>query len=304
MKRNANKWVRLLFGTSVASIALSVCLCVGSTFAWFQHSLSNESAIQIGTFNTRATISVAESKAKNATALSAADTILLPGAYDLSVRGTGNTPGYALIFLEAATSNFRKDVYYTPQLNNGTGYTYRIVLHEPTAIRVTSVWGAMEGDSPLKKDAVIWYGRPPVTKPAEEETAKTPSEEQTGGVTDAPLAESAQPAGGAEQPPASAEKAPVTVEKAPVTAEKVPASVEKAPASVEKAPVSVEKASVSVEKAPVSIEKVPAAVEKTPVSAEKIPASVDSPEKASASIAEAPAAVDAVGTSTSGDAPE
>ena len=300
MRRNANKWVRLLFGASVASIALSVCLCVGSTFAWFQHSLSNESTIQIGTFNVRATIGVAESKAKNATALSAADTILLPGAYDLSVRGTGNTPGYALIFLEAATSDFRKDAYYTPQLNNSTGYTYRIVLHEPTAVRVTPVWGKMEGDNPLKKDAIIWYGRPPVTKPPAEEETTVPSEEQTDNVTDTPLAENTQTV----QPAAGVEKAPVSVEKVPV-------SIEKAPVSVEKAPVSVEKAPVSIEKAPASIEKAPVSIEKAPVSAEKIPASVDSTEKASASIekapvsvAETPAAVSAGGTSTPGEAPE
>ena len=160
----------------------------------------------------------------------------------------GDTPGYALIFLEAATSDFCKDSYSTPQLNGGTGYTYRIVLHEPTAIRVTPVWGRMKGDAPLEEDKIIWYGRPPVVERTEEE--------QTGNVTDTPLAEGTQtalPADGVETTPTVAEKAPVSVEKAPVSMEKVPVSVEKAPVSIEKAPVPVEKVPVSIEKAPVSI---------------------------------------------------
>ena len=192
MRKNANKWVRLMFGASALSMVLSVCLCVGSTYAWFQDSLGSKNTITIGTFRTVATVGLSE--ARSVTHLSAADTIFPAGSYDLSVRGVGNTPGYALIFLEAATSDFRKDSYYTPQLNGGTGYTYRIVLHEPTAIRVTPVWGRMEGDAPLKEDKIIWYGRPPVVEQPEEEQTQSAAPDQTGGVTATPPTESAETA--------------------------------------------------------------------------------------------------------------
>ncbi len=186
MKRKTNK---LVLAAGVLSMVLSACLCVGSTYAWFNHSLGSENTIKIGTFRTVATAGLSE--AKSSTPLSSADTIFSPGSYDLSVRGVGDTPGYALIFLEAATSDFRKDVYYTPQLNGGTGYTYRIVLHEPTAICVTPVWGRMEGDAPLEEDKIIWYGRPPVVEQPEEQ-AQSDAPDQTGGVTATPPTESAE----------------------------------------------------------------------------------------------------------------
>lgn len=188
MKRKTNKLNRTALAAGVLSMVLSVCLCVGSTYAWFNHSLGSENTITIGTFGTVATVGLSE--ARSSTPLSSADTIFPAGSYDLSVRGVGNTPGYALIFLEAATSDFRKDTYYTPQLNNGTGYTYRIVLHEPTAIRVTPVWGRMEGDAPLKEDKIIWYGRPPIVEQPEEEQTQSAAAEQSGGVSATPSTES------------------------------------------------------------------------------------------------------------------
>lgn len=190
MKGKTNKLTRTVLAIGVLSMVLSACLCVGSTYAWFNHSLGNENTIKIGSFGVRATAGLSE--AKSSTPLSSADTILSPGSYDLSVRGVGDTPGYALIFLEAATSDFRKDAYYTPQMNGGTEYTYRIVLHEPTAIRVTPVWGRMEGDTPLKEDKIIWYGRPPVVEQPEEEQTQSAATEQTGGVTATPPTESAE----------------------------------------------------------------------------------------------------------------
>lgn len=187
MRRKTNKLTRTVLAAGVLSMVLSVCLCVGSTYAWFNHSLGSENTITIGTFRTIATAGLSE--ARSVTHLSAADTIFPAGSYDLSVRGVGNTPGYALIFLEAATSDFRKDVYYTPQLNGGTEYTYRIVLHEPTAIRVTPVWGRMEGDAPLEEDKIIWYGRPPVVEQPEEQT-QSDAPDKTGGVSATPPTES------------------------------------------------------------------------------------------------------------------
>ena len=182
MRKNANQRMRGVLAASALSMVLAACLGVGSTFAWFQDGLGSENTIKIGSFGVRATASLSE--AKSATQLSSTDTVFSPGSYELSVRGVGDTPGYALIFLEASTSDFRKDSYYTPQLNGGTEYTYRIVLHEPTAIRVTPVWGRMEGDAPLKEDKIIWYGRPPVVK--------QPEEEQNGDVTAAPPTENAE----------------------------------------------------------------------------------------------------------------
>ena len=190
MKGKTNKLTRTVLAIGVLSMVLSACLCVGSTYAWFNHSLGSENTIMIGTFRTVATAGLSE--ARSVTHLSAADTIFSAGSYDVSVRGVGNTPGYALIFLEAATSDFRKDVYYTPQLNGGTGYTYRIVLHEPTAIRVTPVWGRMEGNAPLEEDEIIWYGRPPVVEQPEEEQTQSVAPDQTGGVTATPPTESAE----------------------------------------------------------------------------------------------------------------
>lgn len=190
MRKNASQSIRGLLALSVLGMVLSVCLCVSSTYAWFNHSLGSENTITIGTFRTVATAGLSE--ARSVTYLSAVDTIFPAGSYDVSVRGVGNTPGYALIFLEAATSDFRKDVYYTPQLNGGTGYTYRIVLHEPTAIRVTPVWGRMEGDAPLEEDKIIWYGRPPVVEQPKEEQTQSAAPDQTGGVTATPPTESAE----------------------------------------------------------------------------------------------------------------
>ena len=177
MNGKRNRTTRGILAVSVLSMALSVCMCVGTTFAWFEATVKNENVIAIGEFTTNATIT--STQARSATRVSGTAQVFLPGSYDLTVRGVGNTPGYALIFLDATTSDFRSDAYYTKQLRGGSVCTYRIVLHEPTAIRVTPVWGNMEGENPLKEDTIIWYGRPPVVNKTEDDEAKQTGEENT-----------------------------------------------------------------------------------------------------------------------------
>ncbi|MBE6973781.1 MAG: hypothetical protein E7440_07960, partial [Ruminococcaceae bacterium] len=169
MNEKQSKTMRCLLGASVMGAALSVCLCVGSTFAWFQHTVSNENVIEIGTFGTNATMALTQTR--SIAQVSSAATVFPPGFYDLSIRGVGNTPGYARIFLDAVNSDFRSDTYYTKQLSGKSAYTFQIMLHEPTAIRVVPVWGRMDGESPLDEEEIIWYGRPPIVeKPKEDES--------------------------------------------------------------------------------------------------------------------------------------
>ena len=186
------KWTaKSLLAASVASMALSVCLCVGTTCAWFQDTLKNPGTIQIGYFLVDTTAVLGQTR--SASQVSSSGTVLPQGFYQLTVKGLGNTSGFAKIVLSANVSGDPTAVYTTPLMRGGTAYTYELMLNEQTTVRVGSVWAAAAPESALENGERITYGRPPAPPPSEEEEVEGEQEEQN----DTPAAD------GGTQPPSA-----------------------------------------------------------------------------------------------------
>ncbi len=172
MNKKTNKHTRSAVAAGLLGVALAVSLGVGSSFAWFNDTVGSDSTITIGTFGTN--VSVVSTMARSGPiGLSGKATVLPAGFYGLVVRGQGNTVGYARIFFDAQQSDTPTEVLATQLLTGGTTYTYNIMLHEPTAVSIVSVWDD-EGDARAQEDGyMLNYGRPPMPESTEEE----PSEE-------------------------------------------------------------------------------------------------------------------------------
>ena len=182
MRKKSNKQTGKILAASVLGMMLSVCVCVNSSFAWFVAGLENTNVIQIGWFEVEAQLVPVDGHG-GPVELSCAAAPLPAGYYELRVRGKGNTPGYALIFLDAVVSDYPDDVRYTERLT-GKEYTYYLMLNEPADVWIEPVWAEMEGEAPLEQEDSILYGRPPQTteateEPSEEQSVEPPAEQST-----------------------------------------------------------------------------------------------------------------------------
>lgn len=177
MRRKTNQLTHVMLVAGVLSMVLSISLCVGSSLAWFEHTLKVENELEIGFFD--ATAIVGLSKTRSVEQLSSRDTILPTGAYQLSVHGVGNTSGCVLISLNATQSDTPAVVYRTRQLSGGVICTYEFVLNEETAVSVDPVWGRTRQGTLLEDGACLTYGAlPPAEEPQEnEQTASTDAEQ-------------------------------------------------------------------------------------------------------------------------------
>lgn len=167
------KQLRRALAASALSLLFSCGCLVGTTLAWFQHSVSAPYTLEIGNFSVGGYMSHGVTGER--TQLTSSACVLPMGAYTLTVQAGGNSYGYCVVSLTSQESGTAREVYCTAQLRSGETQRFTIHLNESTALSIRSVWGKLaEGAPVLETDRVLIYGRPPVVP--EQKTEDSPAE--------------------------------------------------------------------------------------------------------------------------------
>ena len=169
--------IRLALFTGAVSLLLTSACLVGTTFAWFNATVTSTNVLTIGSYSVTSSVESVTGAQTLAVSQLLPEGVTPAGMYNLKVTARGDSTGFARIRITAMDGSLAPTTVFTPLLAPGDSVSYSLNLGRHAYVEVASVWSATQTQTPLRANSSILYGV--VVKPTLKEEDKQEDKQQT-----------------------------------------------------------------------------------------------------------------------------